>query len=705
MKNRNGFTLVELVVAIAILGVITLIALPTIKSIQANNNNAKYIAYEKSLKSASKAYTDAFDEDLFGATNTGCAIIKYSDLKEKDLISDIQIKGIKCDKDEDTFVFVMKAENDNHAYFSSIKCYDSKEVVYSNKEDDRSECKLEDGKGPEAALTITPDQKKYYLGDKPKGTLTITDTGIGLKANQELDYEWFKDGVSTGKKKAKFENKAYKSKAFKDIEMPNEDEITKPTNFRLKVTGTVYDVNNNATEVNIEKSFKYYLHPVIITYLRNTSSTDTTKTEETKDEEQDYTIANNTWTNSNKVFLGWATDSSATGTKGTWYDPTDIYKTNESLNLYAQWFDIDSLENAYTTYVQSDDFLQQQVTNSYNSGTAGSVFNSSYTIPSVPGYVEKDVSGFACSTHYRPYRINKSSIDVRTLTAPSGSSPAYTSLHYLYLRSRQATTYPNDTIETRIDRLQKINDVAISRNEIIEDTNCYVDNEKIAANGDKEVKCNPPQNYKYIALSGFLLSNATARGWNASRKYIDSAYINGSGQGVVHATYSYANRTSKLQIRGYFAAVPNKKARTTTYTSTKPYGKARYIALSDLQNNGHANKYFPESYMKVSEVNVASISGGTWLDYSKISRNLTAPNNGVILGTSRVKAVNSASGSGDDHVVLADLYMPNHTFASTNSFFVEYRGGNLKRNQVSGNGFTAVDAIVGIRYISSGTLQ
>ena len=93
---KKGFTLIELVVAIAILGIIMIIAVPAVNYIQNDNKDTKYSTYEKAINSAAKAYVDAYNEDLFGIDNTGCAVISYNDLKEKDLIEDIQVRNTDC---------------------------------------------------------------------------------------------------------------------------------------------------------------------------------------------------------------------------------------------------------------------------------------------------------------------------------------------------------------------------------------------------------------------------------------------------------------------------------------------------------------------------------------------------------------------------------------------------------------------------------
>ena len=78
MKKR-GFTLVELLVVITIIGIITMLALPGVQKIQNRNRNKKYEAYADTIESAGKLYTDAYADDMFGMEGSGCAIIKYQD--------------------------------------------------------------------------------------------------------------------------------------------------------------------------------------------------------------------------------------------------------------------------------------------------------------------------------------------------------------------------------------------------------------------------------------------------------------------------------------------------------------------------------------------------------------------------------------------------------------------------------------------------
>ena len=120
MKNKNGFTLVELLVAIVIMGIITAIAIPMIRNIREGNEDKQYQTYSESLKHAAKLYLSSYEEDLFGREESGCAIISYQQLKNRDLIKDIPIDKTTC-AGTDTFVKVVKIDG-KYGYSTSVVC-------------------------------------------------------------------------------------------------------------------------------------------------------------------------------------------------------------------------------------------------------------------------------------------------------------------------------------------------------------------------------------------------------------------------------------------------------------------------------------------------------------------------------------------------------------------------------------------------------
>ena len=104
-NNKGGFTLVELLVAVSIMGIITLIALPTVNMVIEKKNNGIYKKYGDTLISSAKLYADSYDVDLFGNHTSGCEVLTHDRLKEKNLIKEIQIKNSQCFTDE-TYVIV-----------------------------------------------------------------------------------------------------------------------------------------------------------------------------------------------------------------------------------------------------------------------------------------------------------------------------------------------------------------------------------------------------------------------------------------------------------------------------------------------------------------------------------------------------------------------------------------------------------------------
>ena len=126
-KKNGGFTLVELVVAVAVLGVVTAIALPTIGILKKNNERKKYVSYERSVTSSVKLYTDTYEEDLFNKNdnNAQCRSVTFSELKSRNLLKEYNLDGVTCTtsvESEDIAAYIVKEADGKYSYYPTIKC-------------------------------------------------------------------------------------------------------------------------------------------------------------------------------------------------------------------------------------------------------------------------------------------------------------------------------------------------------------------------------------------------------------------------------------------------------------------------------------------------------------------------------------------------------------------------------------------------------
>ena len=132
--NNKGYTLIELMVAIVIIGIIMGMAFPSIRRLQERNTHEKYENYGEALIAATKIYVDSYEEDLFlyeddlelidrsglegqivngqlMEGNAQCVFVSFDDLKNHTLIKDINVEGMTCYSNL-TYVRVIRKNGD-----------------------------------------------------------------------------------------------------------------------------------------------------------------------------------------------------------------------------------------------------------------------------------------------------------------------------------------------------------------------------------------------------------------------------------------------------------------------------------------------------------------------------------------------------------------------------------------------------------------
>ena len=192
MKNNKGFTLVELLVAISIMGILALLALPIINQVNENSDNSKYVKYSETMISGAKLYVDSYAIDLFGYDEEGCAEVPFEELEKKGLIKDIQVKDVTCTNEEGkqtTYVKIQKIDG-KYNYQESIKCVDSKGTVVFEKKIDDPICGTHSNTKPKIEAIPNKAPSTYITTGKTPIKIKVSDNDDGLANNNYIHYGW-----------------------------------------------------------------------------------------------------------------------------------------------------------------------------------------------------------------------------------------------------------------------------------------------------------------------------------------------------------------------------------------------------------------------------------------------------------------------------------------------------------------------------------
>ena len=401
--NKNGFTLVELLVAISILAILTALAIPTLRAFQDSNSKTQYITYKKSLNTSGKLYNDSYSEDLFGNASYGCQKVDLTEMMYKKVAKDIDLKDVSCNISTKDSYIIIKKFNNEYKYQASLYCENSKHVEqYSDKDNIISDC-INDTGVPWIDVESINDRTK---DTKKKSVVIKLLDNYGFTANQSIKYAWTTSesapaDSSTLWKKYNYNNQVKKSSGGTVVLKSNY--ITIPES----ATGDYY----------------LYVRPIKVQNILNSSFTETKKYgpfrfDHTAPKCNQITVTPNVpvGSYSQVVSFNFSYASSLDDLKG--------YSLLISYDNGSHWTTVKTnADNTYTSYtVDKDGDIKYKLVNlvdyagnKTNECSASEVFHRD-TVPPICSITVDGTKSSTSGYYYTPTKFNLTSPEMSTVT-------------------------------------------------------------------------------------------------------------------------------------------------------------------------------------------------------------------------------------------------------------------------------------------------
>lgn len=369
----------------------------------------------------------------------------------------------------------------------------------------------------------------------------------------------------------------------------------------LKVSNVTQDTT--CTVVYTERTYT-------ITYASGSDSTATgLPSSQTKRYSKSVTLSDVEPTSETNEFLGWSSLENAPAEENVWHDPSSEYNYNRDVTLYAQWYDVDTLETEYTGFSRSGDFVSKSRSVAPGKMSAWT-YNEDFTaVSATSGYKGLGVVSFVSSTsaiNFYGMRdiASNSTYAINSRNAYTGAvTPTYTLYRLELLQRTGAVT--SGTVDSRILNMQNVKQacLSISSNDVYVRSITTGDFSVSAKSAGSKTVSSTLDGYTLMGNVGFDLSNGASSGANISVVYLYGVTDNGF---YVRNPYSSAAKVAGTLHQLF---IRNKSVGTATTPSYGDYptrGQKRLSALNLLKNA--TSDYFDYNDVNVSEISKTGVS-------------------------------------------------------------------------------------------------
>lgn len=147
MNNRKGFTMVELLASVAILGILSAIAIVSVGVILSNVDKKHYETQRKNMIIAAQSYSQE-NRNILPKDVGDTRIITLNELQRRKYIGDVVDRGKKECNNAESVVVIFKYSKSDYSYRSYLKCGDK---TYGDNPEDLT--------GPNVNLEINGEYK------------------------------------------------------------------------------------------------------------------------------------------------------------------------------------------------------------------------------------------------------------------------------------------------------------------------------------------------------------------------------------------------------------------------------------------------------------------------------------------------------------------------------------------------------------------